>query len=202
MHQLFVTQIYQSKIKELNKSDLKDLKSEIFKILKADILGQKWSEKNYVNGYSSYGSWDQLNKLSSSFADLEKYIKPHVNKFAKTLDFNIKKSDLKMNSIWVNIMPEGALHASHIHPLSVISGTFYVEVPPKASSIKFEDPRLGLFMNTPATKEHAKKVNLRFYSLEPKAGELVLFESWLKHEVPMNKSKSPRISISFNYGWS
>jgi len=28
-----------------------------------------------------------------------------------------------------------------------------------------------------------------------------LWESWLRHEVPANAAKTPRISISFNYGW-
>lgn len=198
MHELFVTRVYQSSLK----MDLKDLKKEISQIQKADYNGQKWSKIHYKNGFTSYGSWDQLQRLSSTFANLEKKINSHVFKFAKILDFNIEKTSLKMNSIWVNIMPEGALHTAHIHPQSVISGTYYVDVPAKASAIKFEDPRLGCFMNTPSVISKANKTNIRFFSLQPKAGELVLFESWLKHEVPFNQSKKPRISVSFNYGWA
>lgn len=198
MHKLFVTQVYQAKIK----FDLKDLSTEIKQIQTADKAGQKWSKSNYVNGYTSYGSWDKLHLMSSSFFDLEKKIKAHVYKYAVALDFDVKKTDLACNSLWVNIMPKGALHTAHIHPHSVISGTYYVDVPPKASAIKFEDPRLGFFMNTPSVKLTANKENLRFYSLKPRAGELVLFESWLKHEVPKNESSTPRISVSFNYGWA
>lgn len=198
MHQLFVTQVYQSKLK----MNLPDLKKEVFQIQKADIQGQEWSKKNYVNGYTSYGSWDQLHQMSSTFKSLEQKIDAHVFKYAKSLDYDIKKGNLRMNSIWVNIMPEGALHTAHIHPLSVISGTLYVEAPAHASSIKFEDPRLGFLMNTPAVKLNPKKINNRFFSIQPKSGELVLFESWLRHEVSINKSKKPRISISFNYTWA
>jgi uncharacterized protein (TIGR02466 family) len=32
------------------------------------------------------------------------------------------------------------------------------------------------------------------------AGAVVLFESWLRHEVPANPG-AERISVSFNYGW-
>jgi uncharacterized protein (TIGR02466 family) len=32
------------------------------------------------------------------------------------------------------------------------------------------------------------------------AGSLLLFESWLRHEVVPNQA-GERISISFNYGW-
>ncbi|MEI7573769.1 MAG: putative 2OG-Fe(II) oxygenase, partial [Phenylobacterium sp.] len=27
------------------------------------------------------------------------------------------------------------------------------------------------------------------------------WESWLRHEVPPNQARTPRISISFNYAW-
>lgn len=196
MHDLFVTHVYQAKIK----TDLKDLRNEIYLIEKADHNGRKWSEKNYKNGYTSYGSWDQLHLMSSGFAALAKKIDHHVNKYAQSLAFDLPKNSLKPNSMWVNIMPAGALHTAHIHPHSVISGTFYVDVPVGASAIKFEDPRMGFFMNTPALKSTAKKSDLRFFSIQPKAGEVVLFESWLRHEVPLNQSRKPRLSISFNYG--
>ena len=130
MHELFVTQVYQARLK----TDLIDLKKEIFKIQKADINGQKWSEIHYRNGYTSYGSWDQLNRLSSSFQVLETKINPHVYRFAKTLDYSLKKNSIKLNSMWVNIMPSGALHTSHLHPHSVFSGTYYIDVPFAASA--------------------------------------------------------------------
>jgi uncharacterized protein (TIGR02466 family) len=198
MHKLFVTQVYQAKIK----LDLADLKKEILQIQKVDHLGQKWSKKNYASGYTSYGSWDQLHKMSSSFLEIEKKINTHVNKFCKASGFNISKKALKMNTIWVNIMPKGAFHTSHIHPQSVISGTLYVDMPAQASAIKFEDPRLGLLMNAPQVKPNSAKSNAHFFEISPKAGDLILFESWLKHEVPLNQSRSPRISISFNYDWA
>ena len=33
-------------------------------------------------------------------------------------------------------------------------------------------------------------------------GRRVLFESWLRHEVPPARYAGERISISFNYAWS
>ena len=198
MHKLFVTQIYQASIK----TNLRDLSKEIRQIEQADHAGREWSLANYKNGFTSYSSMDQLQRMSSTFELLEKKIAVHVGAFAKNLDFEIRKKELKMNSMWANIMPAGSLHTSHLHPHSVISGTYYVEVPLRASAIKFEDPRLGLFMNAPTVKAKARKENLRFFSVQPKPQDLVLFESWLKHEVPLNQSQKPRISISFNYGWA
>lgn len=203
MYNLFPTLVYQGKIS----FDLKDLKQEIEAIQKADHVGQKWSLTNYKNGYTSYGSsqngFDRLHKLSSTFENLQKKIDNHVKKFVKELGYACNPKDLHMTTFWVNVMPSGAQHTAHIHPNSVISGTFYVDVPVGASSIKFEDPRFGFFMNTPDILPTHNKTRQRFYSIQPKAGDLVLFESWLRHEVPTNTtnkhSKKPRISCSFNY---
>lgn len=198
MHSLFVTQVYQSKIK----LDLPSLTEEAFQIEKADDEGQAWSKANYHGSYTSYSSWDRLYTLSSSIENLQKKIDVHVLNYSKKLDYDIKKNSLRINSMWLNIMYPGAQHTAHIHPHSVISGTYYVQTPPGSSCIKFEDPRLSCFMNTPQVKTSAKKTNQRFVSLTPKAGDIVLFESWLKHEVPRQTGTKPRISISFNYGWS
>jgi uncharacterized protein (TIGR02466 family) len=37
--------------------------------------------------------------------------------------------------------------------------------------------------------------------LTPKAGDIIMFESWLKHEVPPHHTNDERISVSFNYDW-
>jgi uncharacterized protein (TIGR02466 family) len=198
MHSLFITQVYQSKIK----TNLASLIEESAQIEKADGAGREWSKQNYHSSYTSYGSWDQLYRLSSEFEKLQKKIDSHVMKYAKSLDYDLPKGALKMNSMWVNIMRPGAQHTAHIHPHSVISGTYYLQTPPGCSSIKFEDPRLGFFMNAPVVKQSAKKANQRYVSLQPRAGDLILFESWLRHEVPRNETKKPRLSVSFNYGWS
>jgi len=41
-----------------------------------------------------------------------------------------------------------------------------------------------------------------FVYVTPKVGEVLLWESWLRHEVPMNMAEQERISVSFNYGWA
>jgi uncharacterized protein (TIGR02466 family) len=40
-----------------------------------------------------------------------------------------------------------------------------------------------------------------FIYIKPEVGDVLLWESWLKHEVPMNMAEDDRISVSFNYGW-
>lgn len=190
---LFATQIFSKKLVS-SKVILKSLKEESLLICKKDGAGLKWSSENYPRGFTSYGSLDQLHHFSSSFDDLRKKIDPCVAAFSKSLGFKIKKNELQMTRMWVNIMGEGCTHAAHIHPLSVVSGTFYVDTPVGTSSIKFEDPRIQSFMARPPAA-------IPYYNFKPKSGDVVLFESWLKHEVPPIPSNKKRISVSFNYDW-
>ncbi len=94
--------------------------------------------------------------------------------------------------MWVNVLPQGGSHTSHIHTNSVLSGTYYVTAPEGASPIVFEDPRHAMMMAAPPRKTSI------YESRTPKAGTLMMWESWLRHEVPMNRAKEDRISVSFN----
>ena len=47
----------------------------------------------------------------------------------------------------------------------------------------------------------ARRRNRPWVTIPARTGQLVLFESWLRHEVPANRDARERISISFNYNW-
>lgn len=203
MIQAFVTQIYNKPLAQpkVFRSLSNKLLGDVENLLASDEVGHLWSDKNYVSGYTSYGSVDKLHLIMPNFKKVETLLEPHLKNYLKALDYDIQAQDLYLSHLWVNVMPAGALHAAHIHPLSVVSGTIYLQLPDGASPIKFEDPRLGFFMNTPTVKTKAKSINKRFLSIKPNEGDVVLFESWLRHEVPQNMTDEPRISVSFNYGW-
>ncbi|MCO5141831.1 MAG: TIGR02466 family protein [Oligoflexia bacterium] len=198
---LFVTKIHKEKIykglafKKLKKQVL----LEIEDLYINDRYGKFWSKENYPNGYTSYSSVNKLHEISSTFDEIRKKIDAEVFKFIKKIDLNIKSNELKMDNFWANVMNKNSRHSSHIHPKAIISGTFYVQIPKDAESIKFEDPRMMFFMNTPLKKENAKLENRIHVSPNIMEGEVILFESWLRHEVPTSKSKEQRISLSFNY---
>lgn len=199
---LFPTFVYYAPLAAKDKNLHKDLQKEALTYARIDEEGQIWSQKNYPGGYTSYGSIAQLHQASTTFEILEKEINKHVRKFVKHLQMDIDPKELRMSSCWVNVMPTNVTHSMHLHPLSVLSGTYYVQTPKNSSAIKFEDPRLDSFMASPPRKHDAKTINQRHFSLQPQEGHVVLFESWLRHEVPANQANKERISISFNYEWA
>lgn len=200
---LFPTRIYLAPLKSGSLARFnQDLADESAGLREADTAGQRWSAKNYPGGYTSYGSHDKLHCISSSFAALEKSLDRHVKQYAKDLGYDLRGRKLGMTDCWVNMMAGAVTHGLHLHPLSFISGTYYVQVPKGAAAIKFEDPRLDRLMAAPPKRPDLPPRERLHYSVKPKAGEVVLFESWLRHEVPPSFTVQERISVSFNYAWS
>jgi uncharacterized protein (TIGR02466 family) len=200
---LFVTRLYRAEVNELAKKkiDFAELASSCNAIAEDDAAGQDWCEKNGYPGYTSYASLNDLPWRFPIFADLEKALDKHVAAFVKDLGFDLQGKKLKCGSFWINILPEGGMHASHIHPHSVISGTCYVAMPKGTSALKLEDPRLPMMMAAPVRSKKAPQELQSFVYVTPEAGEVLLWESWLRHEVPMNMAEAERVSVSFNYEW-
>ena len=166
-----------------------------------DRAGRRWSARHYRNGYTSYGSAHHMQRLSPTFAALAREIDRHVARFARTLQFALGTRQLAMTDCWVNIMGGGAVHGLHLHPLSTLSGVYYVAVPAGAPGLKFEDPRLERFMAAPPRAPTARRYNRPWVTIPARPGQLVLFESWLRHEVVPHRGLRERVSISFNYSW-
>ena len=200
IERLFPTLIYQKNWKGSQKL-IEALIRESYQLKEMDEAGRRWCKKNYPEGYTSYGSISDLHRRSSNFEKLKKWIDQQVVVYCKSLDLDLHDGKIQMTSCWVNIMGKHSYHAFHLHPASTISGTFYLKVPAHSGAIKFEDPRLAGFMASPPRLSKAKKENQRFVSIGTKSGDLLLFESWLKHEVVVNRSQQDRLSVSFNYDW-
>ena len=196
---LFVTRLYHA---SLDGIDADELEKSCYSIAEDDEAGQEWCEENGYPGYTSYASLTDLGWRFPIFADVIKAVDAHVAAFAEDLQLNLDGRALKLEDIWINILPEGGTHSSHIHPHAVISGTTYVSMPEGTSALKLEDPRLAMMMLSPLRRKDAPQELQPFVYVKPEVGELLLWESWLRHEVPMNMSEEERISVSFNYNWA
>ncbi|UWQ54173.1 2OG-Fe(II) oxygenase family protein [Leisingera caerulea] len=199
---LFVTRLYLAQLSEFGpKVDAQELENSCLVIAGDDDAGQDWCEENGYPGYTSYASLTDLPWRFPIFADLVKSLDSHVAAFAKDLEFDLDGRELKLEDLWINILPEGGTHSSHLHPHSVISGTTYVSMPDGASALKLEDPRSARMMAAPTRTKDARRELQPFIYMKPDVGDVLLWESWLRHEVPINMAEDERISVSFNYKW-
>ncbi|HEX3887618.1 MAG TPA: TIGR02466 family protein [Phenylobacterium sp.] len=200
---LFATPIYEATLS--THPDFENFNAELEAacrmLAKEDRAGRAWSKAHAYGGYTSYASLTDLPQRASAFAELKRRLDAHAKAFAAELAFDLGRGRLKLDSLWVNVLKPGAGHSGHIHPHSVISGTVYVRTPKGASALKLEDPRLPLMMAAPPRRADAPQAQQSFVYLTPAPGTVLMWESFLRHEVAPNAAKSERISISFNYGW-
>ncbi len=189
MRDLFATQFYEGALSD--DALLIELADACRDIAREDRAGQHWSKEHGYRGYTSYASLNDLRVRDPRFGDLVRVLNAHVTAFAKDCGFELGKK-LKLDSLWINILKAGGTHSGHIHPHSIVSGTVYVAVPPGSGALRLEDPRLPLMMAAPSRPG-------TFHHTEPVAGSILLWESWLRHEVMPNAAKEDRISLSFNY---
>jgi len=189
MRSLFVTNLYEAAIDD--GALLGELSHSIRTLAQDDQAGRNWSKEHHYAGYTSYASLNDLPKRDPAFAELAKVLTRHAATFAKQSAFELARRP-KLDSLWVNLLKAGGQHSGHIHPHSIISGTFYVEVPRGSGTIRFEDPRLPQMMAAPSRTG-------TFVTIEPRPGMLLLWESWLRHEVLPGTGRGERLSMSFNF---
>lgn len=200
---LFATPVYEASLttdrsfENFNREILDACQS----LAEEDVAGRAWSRAHGYGGYTSYASLNDLPQRMSVFDELKRRLDKHAKVFADQLAFDLQGGKLRMDSLWVNILKPGAAHSGHVHPHSVLSGTVYVATPPGASALRLEDPRLPLMMAAPPRRPDAPEAAQTFVYLQPQPGTIYMWESWLRHEVPVNRAKTQRVSVSFNYGW-
>jgi hypothetical protein len=88
---------------------------------------------------------------------------------------------------WAAIARDGNSHLSHTHPDNLLSGVYYARVPASgAGALLFDDPR------GPRWPFDGRFIH------RPQAGELVLFPSWLVHQVTPTTSADHEARVAFS----
>lgn len=200
---LFVTRLYEGSI--AGAPDFADFRQELeaacAMLANEDRAGQAWCKANGYNGYTSYASLDDLPRRATVFALLKRRLDRHAAIAAQRFDLDLGAGRLALDSLWVSVLRPGAAHSGHIHPHSALSGVIYVSAPRGSGALRLEDPRLPLMMAAPRRRKDAPEAVRNFVTVTPSDGALLIWESWLRHEVLPGAGRGPRISISFNYAW-
>ena len=135
--------------------------------------------------------------LSEPFNQLKIDIDKYLNAFVfDTL--KIGQGNLVHVQSWINMHDPGDHAPKHHHINSCYSGVYYIQTPYNSGGI--------VFTKSPSHMEqifaHPSEGNLwnsSEWEFPTKAGDLILFPSYLTHSVPKNESNEKRISVAFNY---
>lgn len=199
MLQVFVTEVYRIDLTGTSVASLlTKLTAACRRVAIEDTAGQAWSKANTYQGYTSYGSILDLGTVDPAFVELKTLVEDQAHIYGHLLELDLGGKAPEVCNMWINILEPGGAHSGHNHPLNAFSGTLYLETPPGSGDLDLEDPRQPLLMHAPMRKPNAEKFRKTFVSVKPKRGTLLLWESWLRHQVGVNTGVSPRLSISFN----
>jgi uncharacterized protein (TIGR02466 family) len=195
--ELNLTQAFPTLIGRLQVPDSEGMNQSLHTL----ILGQ---EAEYASlGRSNVGGWhsrpDFLECRDPAVHALAAWIKWALNGMTSALAGpDAFKGTLNV-SAWTAICREGAYHAPHSHPDSAWSGVYYVDAGtytpgwPLSGVLEFLDPRGGVEAVTAPGDPYGEP-----FRIQPRAGLLVIFPSWLYHWVHPYRGHTPRIVVSFN----
>jgi len=131
-------------------------------------------------------------------ADVTRHLAPKLADFGTLLFGEALAWSVK--ELWVNVLEHGGMQAMHNHANSFVSGVIYL-TPTHVSAhtvfIRNPGSQGFVFSNTHAKTRTGPFNADKWVAPETKPGDLVLFPSYLLHEVPANQG-GQRISLAFN----
>lgn len=130
------------------------------------------------------------------FHELRAHIQAEADNFADTYRLDRRRHPLKINECWFNYYSRGDSQEIHCHQNSVISGIYYVKAPPGAAPTVFHSPFAEVMLAPPLTG--INDFNSQAVGFEPQAGRMILFRSWLRHNVKRHEVDESRVTIAFN----
>ena len=133
--------------------------------------------------------------------DLEKikqFCEQQLKIYVEELIIPREEIEIYITQSWLNVNKPGEFHHQHSHSNSIISGVFYISTE-KDDMIKFTDPNHKVKGVLKIKSKEVNVWNIYRAACPSNSNELLLFPSWLNHEVDVNeKATKDRISISFN----
>jgi len=174
---------------------LEQVASEILPVVK-----QHLDAKEELTYHWGYKTTFKVEFGLEKFKEFDQFTNLIVNKAKVFLDkqgYDVSNAEFTVQ-IFASDMTVNDSHGIHTHPNAIISGVFYLDVDENSAPIVFYDPRpFRKFLALPRSQETI--ASYEKVMIMPFNGLLLLWESWLEHEVPKNKS-TKRTTLVFNLG--
>ncbi len=156
-------------------------------------------EKPGVN-ISNRGGWhsgELITPLPSALEQLFNELTVFVNDVPQRY---MGTSNLILGNWWININGKYDYNEQHDHQNSVLSGTYYVQVPEEnMGDLMLHRGDNAEFFLTSKVERQQTMANAMTIPCPVKESMFYLFPSWVKHSVERNNTDSERISIAFNF---
>lgn len=132
-------------------------------------------------------------------AFLAEYFQAAGMEILRRQGYDVDKYEFYVSGMWGQDIKCHGGHSPHVHKHSQLSGFFFMETPQGGSYPVFLDPRQGKAMvelDILPSEEVTDACNaVHFNNVKP--GTLMLFSSWLSHQLTVNEADTPSKFIHF-----
>jgi uncharacterized protein (TIGR02466 family) len=162
-----------------------------------DLL-QMESDKNYSGGFTTFFNNQSIDHIAG-YQQLKEAIYGVCLSFAQEQKYEVDPDRCAIWT-WASIMRKGGYHQEHNHPRSHFSGTFYIKRGSSSAPIILTSPTMPFRMHEPpiTNPENYGPFTSPSLNLTPEDNTMLIWPSWLHHQVPQIMDDEPRIAISFN----
>lgn len=150
----------------------------------------------------------------SSYFSLSSYILDEIEK-EKIVKLNLKSkiqevlsdysckfgiNPVKITNSWFNFQEKESILKNHSHENSIFSGALYLNANENSSQICFENPNPFIsYFNFENSIINPNNFSSKFFKVQPKTGQLIIFPSWINHGSNYEKNNMKgRLVLSFN----
>jgi uncharacterized protein (TIGR02466 family) len=133
--------------------------------------------------------------------DIKNQIEDRVYILLEKLGIN-KGNGIRFVKKWLNLNHNRNISTPHVHTDSLFSGVLYIKSS-NSAKLTFLNPNAAHhYVVFPAFIDNYNEFTSSIWSIEPEAGKLIIFPSWLMHYVESDKNDNDRISLAFNINLS
>lgn len=151
------------------------------------------SYKTSIKHYDS-GRTNSVQILNSD--PLKEFICTCAIEFATVIGYSSELYKPSAN-IWINEMTSGSHHKLHNHYGMNFSGCFYIEVPENSGYITFQT-LLERYDRAPIDVKEYTVFNSGTWTVETAKGDLLMWESFLQHQVKPTVYEGKRLCLGFD----
>ena len=181
--------------------DLGKLTEFAFQLKNKDVKGTQASNNG---GWQSYNireeKHEEFEKLKK---EINQYLQKYHSEIFRGMKFKEKNVIQNFGNMWININEQYHFNEWHIHGGSTLSGVYYIKHDGSVENgnIMFKHPNYLYLLEghwPPEVIEETNEITTEIISIVPNANMLLIFPSWLEHQVEANLKTDSRISFSFN----
>lgn len=158
---------------------------------------EKINKERFYKGRTTYDTKYNLAK-QPEYKKFLTYLKQVAQTYLTDLGFDYNEISKRFDPYFFTTeLNKGSYQERHIHQ-NQLSGILYLKVPEGSAQIVFNDPINVREYNNWPILDHKNINTFGTVSYKPVVGSLLLWPSWLYHEVPTHKIDDNRVGLVLN----